>query len=349
MGCFFGDFANVDRIMDKQKRKKFISNFAKVTAFVLAFVFVLSFVSLKAFTGDNTAKYSGRLADAYFFVNDPEQTTDVMFLGNSDAYSAFVPTALWENYGITSAVSASPHQNVIECKNALQTMLKTQSPKVAVLEVDLLYEGDNDSAPDAGADRLTEFFNTSVNPDFFENSVKGKFTLFTYHNAWKYLNKNRAARYSHGYKYIASVYETEQLDYMKSTDEVRMPPSSNLSDLDDFVSFCKSKGISLIFAEVNSTESWSMAKHNAAAKIADSYGVEFVDFNLMYDELGIDITHAFRDNGYHVSYDTALKITDYMGERLVKDYAVTDHRDDEAYAEYWNAECESFKRENSIA
>ena len=104
--------------MNRKQARKIISEISKVIAFALAFALILCLVSFKAFSGDNTAKYSSRLVDAYLFVNDPEQTTDVMFLGNSDAYSAFVPTRLWEKYGITSAVSASPHQTVLECKNA---------------------------------------------------------------------------------------------------------------------------------------------------------------------------------------------------------------------------------------
>lgn len=333
--------------MSKPSAKKSIINFTKVTAFVLAFVFVLSFVSIKAFSGDNTAKYSGRLADAYLFVNDPEQTTDVMFLGNSDAYSAFVPTRLWEKYGITSAVSASPHQTVLECKNALETMLKTQSPKVVVLEIDMLYDGDEDSTDDDST-KLTHFFNNKVNPEFFENDVMGRFTLFTYHNAWKYLDKDRATRYSHGYKYISTVYELDPVEYMTDTSEVKMPSKSNLNDLDDFVSFCKNNGISLVFAGVNSIKSWNTEKHNAASKIADSYGVDFIDFNLMYDELGIDMATAFRDNGYHVSYDTALKITDYMGDFFNKNFEFPNRTEDSNCAEYWNSECQSFKSENFI-
>lgn len=333
--------------MNKPMAKKSIINFTKVTAFVLAFVFVLSFVSIKAFSGDNTAKYSGRLADAYLFVNDPEQTTDVMFLGNSDAYSAFVPTRLWEKYGITSAVSASPHQTVLECKNALETMLKTQSPKVVVLEIDMLYDGDDESVAE-DSNKLTHFFNNTANPDFFENDVMGRFTLFTYHNAWKYLDKDRAARYSHGYKYISTVYELDPVEYMTDTNEVKMPSKSNLNDLDDFVSFCNNNGILLVFAEVNSLESWNTAKHNAMTKIADSYGVDFIDFNLMYDELGIDMATAFRDNGYHVSYDTALKITDYMGKFFNENFEFPNRTEDFDCAEYWNSECQRFKSENSI-
>ena len=333
--------------MNRKQARKIISEISKVIAFALAFALVLCLVSFKAFSGDNTAKYSGRLADAYLFVNDPEQTTDVMFLGNSDAYSAFVPTRLWEKYGITSAVSASPHQTVLECKNALQTMLKTQSPKVVVLEIDMLYDGNDDSTADDG-NKLSHFFNNTVNPEFFENGVTDRFTLFTYHNAWKYLDKDRAARYSHGYKYISTVYELEPVEYMTDTSEVKMPSKSNLNDLDDFVSFCNSNGISLVFAGVNSIISWNTAKHNAISKIADSYGVDFIDFNLMYDELSIDMATAFRDNGYHVSYDTAIKITDYMGDFFNKNFEFPDRTEDSNCAEYWDSECQSFKSENSI-
>lgn len=334
--------------MNREQARKIISEISKVIAFALAFALILCLVSFKAFSGDNTAKYSGRLADAYLFVNDPEQTTDVMFVGNSDAYSGFIPTALWENYGITSAVSASPHQNVQECKNALQTMLETQSPKVVVLETDMLYDGE-ENGDGSELSKYARFFSETVNPEAFESNIKSRLTLFTYHNAWKYLRGDKSNRYSHGYKYISLVYDIEPTDYMQMTDDVHMPVKSNLSALDDFVSFCKSRNISLVFAEVNSAVSWNMAKHNAMCEIAKSYDVDFIDFNLMYDELNIDMATAFRDNGYHVSYDTALKITDYMGEYFVREYQLEDHRDDVTYSEYWNLECEGFKRENKIS
>lgn len=329
--------------MQKDKIKKIISDSVRVVAFSLVFVLILTFLSNSVFSGANVAKHSERLADSYAFKRDPEQTTDVVFLGNSDAYSAFNPIEMWRNNGITSTVCASAYQNLVECQKALEAMLQTQSPKLVVLEVDLLYykkEMETDKAKNNS--KLAYFFDNTVKPDDFENYITGQISMFTYHNVWKDLEKDERGKFTHGYRCYLKKTTVEPEQYMIETDDTETPTENNLSLLSDFMCFCKKNNLPVLFTEVLTMTSWSTPRHNGIQKLADKYGVDFIDYNLLYDELGVNMAYAFRDNGNHVNYATACKITDYMGDYIKENYGIEDHRNDAVYADYWNEELKCF-------
>lgn len=71
--------------------------------------------------------------------SQPKNSLDVLFLGDSEAYSGFVPMALWKDTGIASFVCASVDQKPYETEDFLREALKNQSPKVVVLEANVLY------------------------------------------------------------------------------------------------------------------------------------------------------------------------------------------------------------------
>lgn len=330
--------------MKRDNLKNFILPVTKIVAFALVFAILLSILSVKVFNGENVAKHSERLADSYSFLKDPEQTVDVAFLGNSDAYSAFNPIALWEEHGITSSVSASAHQTVEECQQALETLTKTQSPKLVVLEVDMLFEGKKiKTDKQANHSKFDYFFDNVAKPDSFENAITTNFSVFTYHNVWKDLEKDEARKHTHGFRCYLKKTIVEPEQYMTVTDETETPTDAILSALKEFMGYCKTNNIPVLFTEVLTMGSWSTPRHNAVQKLADEYGVDFIDFNFMYDELGIDMAKAFRDKGYHVNYPTACVITNYIGSYISEKYGIADHRNDPKYSDYWDNELKCFK------
>lgn len=330
--------------MQKQRTNNIIFPVVKITAFVLVFILILTVLSSRVFNGENVAKHSQRLANSYAFTKDPENTIDVVFLGNSDAYSAFNPLSLWESCGITSCVCASAHQNLTECQNALETIVNTQKPKLVVLEVDLLYNGkDFQTDEQAGESQFEYFFDNVVNPEGFDEDIISKHSVFTYHNVWKDLEKDESSLYTHGFRCYLNDNTVEPEQYMVETDETETPTEVNLTALESFMTYCKNNDFTVMFTEVLTMTSWSTPRHNAVQKVADEYGVEFIDFNFMYDELGIDMSRAFRDNGHHVNYATACIITDYIGSHISEKYGIEDHRNDSRYSEYWDKELECFK------
>lgn len=121
------------------KYKNAVNDCVKIIAFMLAFLLVLEGLSLSVFSGRSAAKFSARLRDAYSFVDEPDDTIQIACIGNSNMYSGFVPFQLWNDYGYTSTVCASPFQSVEESLGLMEKMYKTQSPKLVLVETDMFY------------------------------------------------------------------------------------------------------------------------------------------------------------------------------------------------------------------
>ena len=60
------------------------------------------------------------------FVKLPEDTIDVIILGDSETYSAFSPLQMWKEQGITSYVCGTHAQRLCDGFSILKTSLETQ-------------------------------------------------------------------------------------------------------------------------------------------------------------------------------------------------------------------------------
>ncbi len=87
---------------------------------------------------DNTEEAGMYQTSAAGILSQPENSIEVLFLGDSEAYSSFVPLDLWEQTGITSFVCSSLDQKTYETLELLDMALGCQSPKVVVLETNVL-------------------------------------------------------------------------------------------------------------------------------------------------------------------------------------------------------------------
>ena len=92
-------------------------------------------------------------------MSEPENSIDIVALGNSNLYSGFVPTILWEKYGYTSSVSAAPHQTPLESKMLLEQLLQSQKPQLVILETDMLYDGGAADENESVFSRFTTILN----------------------------------------------------------------------------------------------------------------------------------------------------------------------------------------------
>lgn len=318
---------------------------------MLVFFALLELLSLKVFNSDNGVEEIKLLADAYSFTEDDDYKTDIVCVGSSDMYSGFVPVDLWDGFGYTSVVSCFSHQTVNEAKMMLRQIQKNQDVKLVFLEVDTVYDGRDIDSKALGRENssFSRLFE-EVNPELFESEVKRLFPALIFHNTWKKENKGSLRHpYSHGYLYNNDVVYNDETDYMKPTDEVDMPISSNAMALKSFAKYCSEQGISLVFVEMPSSYSWNYARYNAIKEIADEVGVDFLDLNLMYEEIGINQRNCYRDGGSHLNYDAAKKVTEFLGKYIKENYPeLQDHRDDAEYSARWNEDSVNFKKINNI-
>lgn len=318
-----------------------IKDVMKIIAFALVFTVVLYTVSFTVFSPQSVGKTSSKLADAYSFMNEPENSIDIVALGNSNLYSGFVPTTLWEKYGYTSSVSAAPHQTPLESKMLLEQLLQSQKPNLVILETDMLYDG-------GAADENESVFNRLY--DDFEYAVSSSATVYEFHNAWKSLKKSdRSHKYSHGYYFNNDVDGVEYTGYMDYTEEVQKPNVKAASQFEELVAFCKSKGFDILLLEMPATNTWNYARHNAVSELAEKYGVEFIDANILLDEIGIELESCFRDKGFHLNFDSASRLTEYVGSFIRDTYQLGSRVDDLEIADYWDNEVRLFREYYEIS
>ena len=142
------------------KTKLILKNCTRLVSFILILLLLLYGVSflLEPKNNDDAAGFVNPNASGYLSLE--KDTLDVFIVGNSDAYSGFSPMEMWKNYGFTSYISGTGKQLIGESVRAVEECLKTQKPKVVILETDQLYTNSNSAqviARDARKQILNQF------------------------------------------------------------------------------------------------------------------------------------------------------------------------------------------------
>lgn len=343
---------NQNKINDKRIAVKSI----KVVIFILVFTMLLEILSATLFSKSNATTFKNNFKNAYNYVNEIENTIDIVALGNSNMYSAICPVRLWDKQGYTSTIIASPRQTAAITCTMLEDVLKTQNPQLVILETDMFYEGvelneniNDNSQPKKRLPAIPYITDEKITTD-----IQNRFTVFLLHDQWKLMASNPASTgedtvFNHGYFFDDSIKETEPNDNMNYTEKYETLPDETLLYLNKMLEMCRKRGIRLMFIGTPSLNSWSYARHNAVEKYAVDNGIDYLDFNTL-DDYEIEYTREFRDKGYHLNFYGAGKITEYVGDFLLKNYSdkLSDKRnnidfsswnnDKTRFAEYYDIE-----------
>lgn len=299
---------------------------ASFTAIIMAIIILLSVAINPAKTNAGIGKFDKVVNEVN---QEQENTIDVVVLGDSEAYRSITPLEIYQEYGITAYVGASPAQTSYQAYEMLQTILEKQKPEVCVVEINLLYR--NYSAAAAVVPKLERML-----------------PIFKYHNMWKevldpnYSFDSVISTKNKGYRYNSSVSASNDTDYMKQTDDKLKISKNNIMYVGKIIDLCRQKNIELLFIRTPSTKNWNYSKHNGAAEYAKENGIKFIDLNVN-NEIGIDWKRDTSDRGDHMNYYGARKVTAYLGKYLNDNYELADHRNDKSY-ESWNDALESYKK-----
>lgn len=253
-----------------------------------------------------------------------KNTVDVLFLGDSECYSTFIPLKIWNDHGITSYVCGTTEQVLSFSYELLIKAEKKQNPKIVVLETNTVFR---------------EVTNTKA----FINKAEGLFSVFKYHDRWKNLqpkswqiNENKIYdERSKGYLFNTTVNAASTQGYMTPTDEKETIPTDNVKYIKKIRDYCRKNDAELVLVSVPSTKNWNYAKHNAIAELSDKLGIEYVDMNTLQKEIPIDWKNETRDEGDHLNYYGAVKATSYMGKYFEASGFFENKKNDPEYAE-WN-------------
>ena len=316
----------------------------KIVCFVLVFVFLISIVSKHYFPEDVATSYKNRLKDAYSFINEKDNTIDIVCTGNSDLYSAFSPLDLWKDYGYTSTVCASGKQTPQESVHLMESVFKKQKPSLVIIETDMLYDYGVKSEKKRGQKTDSDELFDRLNPDFFDNEVMHRFSALRFHNKWqKDSSQNKQIFSTHGYRYNCTVCPLKPRKYMKRTTEITPISTVKAEQMDSLVNMCRENGADVLLVEVPSITSWNYKRHNAVTQYAESRKLKFIDLNLFAKEIGISFDFSYRDNGNHLNYFGAQAVTSWLGDYISNHYSIESRKYKKGYS-HWNEDYNLFRK-----
>ena len=135
-----------------------------------------------------------------------------------------------------------------------------------------------------------------------------------------------------GYRFSDKIKEIKKApsNYMKPHKKSTIT-SKNMIILKRILEFCSDHNIQVLMYESPTFSSWNLTKSNLVQEVCDKYNIPFIDFNLLLEEINFDVKKDYRDNGNHLNYFGATKVTTYLGEYLNSHYKLTNHFSDPAY------------------
>lgn len=296
------------------------------------------------------------------YLGEPDNTLDVVMVGNSDLNNGISPIDLYNQYGITSFASGQPRQNPLTAWLRVKEALSRQSPRVLVLEVDAMYRNPNMHKDHwkMFVDKVKAFPRQVYGySDTFLNNAVGTgvgylFAGVKYHSRWKELTRDDFTDIRRKfYHYVGKGYLIHTMtvpyeggfDYMGPGGRDEPLSKEALRCLLKVMELCKERGIQLMLLEMPSASSWSYEKHQSVSEFAAQNGLPFLDLNVEAQEgrVEFDWTKHSKDGGDHLNLFGAEIATAYLGAYLKEHYDLPDRRQDPAYA-FWKEDASYYER-----
>lgn len=310
----------------KKKFKKALGPLAFVLVFVLILTGLSVFFVPKYATDFDSATKTEKIAQGIYY--EEANTVDFLAIGDSETYTSISPMEIFHSYGFTGFVSAAPSTRMQQIYYNLEDIYAVQKPQVVLLECNAVFR--------KTGGRLKQLQLTA------EGLLQRAFPVFKNHNNWKNMltdwlqgqQVSGDADPLKGFDYRSSIKPYKGGEYMQKTSKTVDILQTNRLYLDKIRNLCAEKGSQLILYNAPSPKNFTYAKHNVIQKYADTYGLQYIDFNLLTDEINIDWATDTHDAGDHLNINGALKVSKYMGKYLAEHTKLADRRGDPKYSSW---------------
>lgn len=284
------------------------------------------------------------------FLQEPEDTIDIMFFGTSLAYCDIIPPQIYDMTGLTSYVMAGPAQTIEQTYYYIREALKTQSPQLIYLEVSGAFS-DYDLYPKVNVgympwtlNRLAATFTCAK-----EEWTGLLFPLYNYHS--RLLESD-----GEGYRSIPAPGTDDLCGYTRLYDikpiseETLREEWLGTSESESFArsikylqkisDYCAEKNIELIFYLTPTTahaEEEAVEKLISALEEMTCAGVS--DYSYMAHDIGINYETDWYD-ARHLNFSGATKFTEFLSISIAQKGLEPSGTAD---AELWESRIEKIK------
>ena len=325
-----------------------MKNIFKMTGFCLLLVVIL-WKTDRIFE----VKYGDGIYGMTKFYDLEDHTVDTLVLGSSHAFEDINTGVLWEDYGIAAYVLGGSIQPMWNTYYYLKEALKTQRPELIVLEA-YCTMFDSDYIDDSRIIKNTFAMKWSKNKvDAMKTSVPqerwAEFLLsyIQYHTRYTELSKedflkNKGDVRYENWKGFGCNMATTAFPAPNVENVTERKPMSEKTEkyYRKTIELALEHNIPVLvalspYAGISESE---QAVFNTAGDIAKEYGVNFINYNLLYNDIGIDFSQDAADPG-HLNYRGNQKYTAALGTYIMQHYTVTDRRENPSYGS-WDADAE---------
>ena len=237
----------------------------------------------------------------------PENSLDAVILGDSEALVLASPDKLYEQTGISAAIIGQSGQTLSEAYDALVSVSRRQNLKLVILETDMITDESNIRRD------LTESFNTAA---------YHYFPVLRYHGIWKGMlgqRKEDKIVHSRGFRERKEIVPYTGGEYMLPSEKKVHLPVTTRALLNRIVKFCRKEEITLLLVSAPSPGNYNMEKHNTLSAYAKEQELDYLDLNLLTEQIGISWETDMLDGDDHMNLSGSLKVTDYLAEYLQKE------------------------------
>lgn len=331
----------------------FISNFDKgeqimrktgirIVSFIIIFCFLIGYVN------HVLSVKSGGIYRTQKFYELEDNTVDVLVLGSSHAFANINTAVLWKEYGIASYILGGSSQPMWNTYFYLKEALKTQTPKLIVLEGYRVVE-EAEYVMDSFIITNTYGLKWSRNKiDAIRTSVPEErqmaFLLgYTqYHNRYTELSeedflRDRGSKMYENWKGSQILMKTTPLEVPNIGDDIADIKLTEKTEkyYRAIIELAQEKEIPImiVISPYGGIVPDDQALFQTAEKIAGEYGVPFVNYNDRSDLLRINYETDLAEES-HLNYRGGYKLSKALGEYMVSHYDISDHRGETIYTSW---------------
>lgn len=329
--------------MEKTSKSKLFITIVASVLIVCTVLFLLQRLLVPKYA---SGVVEGALVAEYY--EQENKDFDVLFVGDCEVYENFSPAELWKEYGINSYIRGSAEQYIWQSYYLLEDSLRYHTPKVVVFNIQSLQFNESQSE---AYNRMSlegmkwskskvDAIHASMKEE--ENFIDYVFPILRYHSRWSELSLDDV-------KYMFQSPKVSFNGYFMRVDTKaaeNVPAGRPLADysfgenawkyLDMMRQLCEENGIQLVLIKAPSLYPyWYPEYDEQVVEYANEYGLPYINFIELADEIGIDYTTDTYDAGLHMNLSGAIKLSDYLGKVLVEEYNVPDRRNDKEISQIW--------------
>lgn len=286
------------------------------------------------------------------FYQEPKNSLDVIFMGNSDVYRGVSPITLWDEYGIASYNYVSSGQRMWTAYYMLVESLKYQKPELIVLNMDSAFNESQSSESNYRKVfdnmKLSKNKIDAITDPVFQNKKSEIFSyifpIYRFHSRWSELETKdftkafKRTKFDYkGLDLTVDVKPYTKNDYMQRDHSKEKIGEKCDKYLNKMINICKENNIELLLIELPSAESWSQDLSDKTTEFAKQHELEFIDLNLLISEIGLNWQTDTADEGDHLNVYGAEKVSKYLGKIIQEKYHIKDRREEKAYESWFTS------------